>query len=300
MAGTMPRVSVVIPHYSDVESLAKCLAALDRQTVRPDEIVVADNNSPSGPAPIEAVIAGRAKLVVVPEKGAGPARNGGVAAASGELLAFTDCDCVPEPGWLEAGLAALNDADFVGGAMRVLVEREDRMTGPEAFERVFAFDNRDYVLRKGFTVTANLFCPRALFDRVGGFRVGVSEDLEWCLRAREAGYRIGYAADAIVGHPARRTWAELQRKWRRLNAESYGLVAGSPAGRLKWIARSLLMPASAAAHAPRLFTTDKLPNAAARWAGLQTLVQLRLWRTADSLALPFRRPASTSKSAEAA
>ena len=55
MAGTMPKVSVVIPHYSDAESLAKCLAALDRQTVRPDEIVVADNNSPSGPAPIEAV-----------------------------------------------------------------------------------------------------------------------------------------------------------------------------------------------------------------------------------------------------
>jgi GT2 family glycosyltransferase len=291
MAQVMPRVSVVIPHYSDVESLAKCLAALDRQTVRPDEIVVADNNSPMGTAPIEAVIAGRAKLVVVAEKGAGPARNGGVAASTGDLLAFTDCDCVPEPGWLEAGLKALSEADFVGGAMRVLVEQEDRMTGPEAFERVFAFDNRDYVLRKGFTVTANLFCPRALFDRVGGFRVGVSEDLEWCLRAREAGYRIGYAADAVVGHPARRTWPELQRKWQRLNVESYGLVSGSLGGRLKWIAKALLMPVSAAAHAPRLFRSRQLPNAAARWAGLATLVQLRLWRTADSLALVFRRAA---------
>lgn len=300
MAQAMPKVSVVIPHYSDAESLAKCLAALDRQTVRPDEIIVADNNSPMETASLEAIIAGRAKLVVVPERGAGPARNGGVAASSGDFLAFTDCDCIPEPGWLEAGLKALGGADFIGGAMRVLVEDERRMTGPEAFERVFAFDNRDYVLRKSFTVTANLFCPRDLFDRVGGFMVGVSEDLEWCLRAREAGYRIGYAADAVVGHPARRTWSELERKWQRLNAESYGLVADSLSGRMKWIAKALLMPFSAAAHAPRILKSRELPNAAARWAGLGTLFRLRLWRTADSLALAFRRTSHATEKAEAA
>ena len=284
MADPMPRVSVVIPHYSDVESLAKCLAALDLQTVRPDEIVVADNNSPHGTGPVLKVIAGRAKLVVIPDKGAGPARNGGVAASSGDILAFTDCDCIPEPGWLAAGLEALKTADFVGGGMKVLVQDERRLTGPEAFERVFAFDNRDYVLRKGFSVTANLFCPRALFDDVGPFRVGVSEDLEWCLRAREAGYRIGYAEDAVVGHPARRTWPELQRKWRRLNSETFALVAASAGGRLKWIARSLLLPASVLAHAPRVLTSRQLP-VAARWAGLATLARLRLWRTFDSLAL---------------
>ena len=287
MAGPMPRVSVVIPHYGDVDSLARCLAALDRQTVRPDEIVVADNDSPGGTGPIEAVIAGRAKLVVVHERGAGPARNGGVAAASGELLAFTDCDCIPEPGWLEAGLAALQEADFVGGAMRVLVQDEERMTGPEAFERIFAFDNRDYVLRKGFTVTANLFCPRALFDHVGGFRVGMSEDLEWCLRAGAAGYRIGYAPAAVVGHPARQTWPELQRKWRRLNAESYALVAGSPAGRLKWIARNLLMPVTTVAANPSVvYVADQRGVLLLSGSGAEgdpTLAEVRPLMTAGAL-----------------
>lgn len=298
MGSLMPRVTVIIPHYRDAVSLAKCLAALDSQTIHPDEIIVADNNSPEGVALLHEILAGRAKVVTVEERGAGPARNGGVAAASGDILAFTDCDCIPESGWLEAGLQALGHADFVGGAMRVLVEREDRLTGPEAFERVFAFDNRDYVLRKGFTVTANLFCPRELFDRVGGFRVGVSEDLEWCLRARAAGYQIGYAADAIVGHPARRTWPDLQHKWRRLDAESYGLVGGGLCGRLRWVAKALLMPASAIAHAPRLFTSRQLPNTKARWAGLITLLRLRLWRAVDCLALAFRPTSETSEKAK--
>ncbi len=71
------------------------------------EIIVADNASPEGEAAIAALIAGRAELTIVAERGAGAARNGGAAKARGEILAFTDCDCVPEPRWLEAGVAAL-------------------------------------------------------------------------------------------------------------------------------------------------------------------------------------------------
>ena len=77
--------------------------------------------------------------------------------------------------------------------MTVLVRAGQPKSGAEAFECVFAFDNRAYVLDKGFTVTANLFCSRALFEDVGPFLTGVSEDLEWCMRARSKGYRIGYA-----------------------------------------------------------------------------------------------------------
>jgi glycosyltransferase involved in cell wall biosynthesis len=105
----MVKVSVIMPHYEDLDGLRKCLAALDAQTYpRHDfEIVVGDNGSPSGPDNVANVIAGRARLVTIGERGAGPARNGAVAASSGEILAFTDSDCVPEPQWLSAGLAAL-------------------------------------------------------------------------------------------------------------------------------------------------------------------------------------------------
>lgn len=278
-------VSVIVPHYSDLTGLERCLAALSRQTVAPAEIIVADNGSPEGESAVAAAIAGRARLIIVPEKGAGPARNGGVAASSGDLLAFTDADCLPDPEWLQSGLAALTDYDFVGGAVEVVVENPADVTPTEAFERVFAFDNRDYVTRKGFTVTANLFCSRTVFDQVGGFRVGVPEDLEWCARARARGYRLGYAAAAIVGHPGRTSWLALRRKWERLNAEAFGLALAERNGRMRWFVKALAMPLSAIAHTPRVLRSTALTRASDRLKALQVLYRLRAWRAADSLRL---------------
>lgn len=291
-AGAAPDISVIVPHYEDLAGLDLCLQALGRQEGDLDfEIVVADNMSPSGEAAVRSMIGDRARLILAPQKGAGPARNAGVAAARGRILAFTDCDCVPEPGWLKAGLAALERYDFVGGRMTVLVPDTRRMSGAEGFERVFAFDNQAYVERKGFTVTANLFCPRALFDAVGGFLTGVSEDLEWCHRARAAGFRIGYAADAVAGHPARANWQQLRHKWRRLNAETFALYADRPRGRLKWALRSLALPASILAHAPAVLSSPAVPGTANKLRALGTLVRLRLWRFADSFGFVFGREA---------
>ena len=282
-------VSVIVPHYDDLARLDRCLDALARQDFPRDryEIIVADNMTPAGREAVEAVIAGRARLVFQPERGAGPARNAGVAAAVGTMLAFTDADCLPEPGWLTAGIAALERFDFVGGAMTVAIEGDGAKSGAEAFELVFAFDNRRYVERKHFTVTANLFCPRALFDRVGPFKVGVSEDLEWCLRARGLGYRIGYAPAAVAAHPARRDWAALRKKWQRMSAESYALEREKPLGRLRWAARSAALIPSIIAHAPRALTSDALSGAGERAAALGTLARLRLWRFVEAQRLLF-------------
>jgi hypothetical protein len=159
------------------------------------------------------------------------------------------------------------------------------MTAAEAFESVFAFDNARYVREVGFSVTANLFCPRALFDAVGGFRVGVSEDMEWCLRAGAAGYRIGYGEAAVVGHPARRTWGELKTKWRRLDAEMHGFHVQQPGGRAKRLLHSLALPASAVAHSPRVLTSRRLSSPSQRLAALGMLYRLRLWRFGHALGL---------------
>jgi cellulose synthase/poly-beta-1,6-N-acetylglucosamine synthase-like glycosyltransferase len=282
-----PTVTIVVPHYHDLAALELCLTALDRQTYPRDryEIVVADNASPEGREAVEAVVGARGRLVVVTEKGAGPARNGGVAAATNEILAFTDCDCVPEPQWLAQGVAALAQADLAGGAMTVLVADAARPTPIEAFEWVFAFDNRRYVEQMGFTVTANLFCPAAVFAKVGGFKVGVSEDLEWSTRATAKGFRLTYAAGAVVGHPARRTWAELVAKWRRLNAESLGLAAERPGGVFRWTLRNFLLPLSAVLHTPKVLSSPALTSWSQRLAALGVLYRLRLWRFADGLRL---------------
>ncbi|UAJ11195.1 glycosyltransferase family 2 protein [Glacieibacterium megasporae] len=274
----MPAVSVIIPHFEDLANLGLCLDALAAQTFRDFETIVADNASPAGTAAVEAVIAGRATLVIAHERGAGAARNAGVAAAGAGILAFTDADCVPAPGWLAAGVTALTQADLVGGAMRVSFADEAAPTAVEAFERVFAFDNRAYVEGKGFSVTANLFTRRDVFDTVGGFRAHVSEDADWCLRARDAGYRIAYAADAIVAHPARRTWEQLTRKWERLVRESAALHTARGGGSAGWQVRTLLLPVSAIAHLPKVLGSAKLPRIADRIAAAGVLFKLRLWR----------------------
>jgi GT2 family glycosyltransferase len=282
-----PKISVIIPHYNDLEGLDRCLALFALQTYPRDdfEVVVGDNASPQGEAAVAKVIAGRARLVVVTERGAGPARNGAVAISKGKILAFTDSDCQPDPDWITQGLAALADYDFVGGRVRVLVDDPQHMTGVEAFERVFAFDFKTYITKKGFTGSGNLFCSRKLFDAVGGFRTGVSEDVEWSQRATAAGFRLGYAPLAVVGHPARRTWVELTSKWRRVNSESRLLLAEKKGGRARWILRNLAMPASALAHSPKVMMSEELETLGQRVAAIGVLFRLRLWRCLDAFQL---------------
>jgi glycosyltransferase involved in cell wall biosynthesis len=293
MAAAQPSVSVIIPHYNDLGGLQICLAALEQQTYPADriEIVVGDNASPQGLEAVRAVARGRASVVLVEERGAGPARNGAVAQSRGEILAFIDSDCVAESQWLEEGVRALQDFDFVGGRVKVLVDDEAHMTPVEAWERVFAFDFKTYIEKKGFTGSGNLFCPRTLFETVGGFGVGISEDTEWSQRAQAHAFRLGYAPKAVVGHPARRTWDELIRKWRRINDENYGLSAGRSARRLRWALRGLLMPASAVAHTPKVLNHPGLHTVGQRLDALRVLYAIRFWRLADILRV-LREPSA--------
>jgi len=286
-------VSVIIPHYNAPQSLALCLDALERQTIPQSayEIIVADNMSPVGIEAVKHAVAARGRIVEVPIAGAGPTRNGGVTIATGEILAFTDSDCVPDPAWIENGIEALKSADIVGGKMIVTVASTQRMTAAEAFEKVFAFANEDYVKRKHFTVTANLFVRRNDFDRVGGFRVGVSEDQEWCLRARALGLDISYAENAVVAHPARREWADLIRKWRRIISEQYQITVERPFGLLRWIAKTSIIPLSIIVHIPKIFLSRNTPGLRNRMAALCGLVRIRLWRFVASTRIIFSRSA---------
>jgi GT2 family glycosyltransferase len=283
---TGPKISVIIPHYRDVENLKVCLQALQTQSIARAsfEIIVADNGSPGAGAVQAAAGAADARLVIAKDRGAGPARNAGAGAALGEILAFIDSDCVPQPQWLAEGMKALSRFDFVGGKVNVLIADPQRMTAIEAFEKVFAFDNEAYVTKKGFTGSGNLFCPRALFETVGGFRAAVSEDVEWSHRATGHGFRLGYAPDAAVGHPARRTWPELAAKWRRLTLEAYLLASEKRGGKLRWFLRSLLFPASALAHIPRVLRHPSL-NMDRKLAAIRVLLAIRCWRFWESLKL---------------
>lgn len=209
-----PTVSVVVPVRDDAERLGRCLDAIGRQTLPPLEVVVVDDGSRDDPAVVSRAHPG-VRLVRQPPTGAYAARNRGIEAAGGEIVAFTDADCLPRPDWLDAGTTALSeaDADLVGGRI-VVTPVSSRPSGVELYQMLESFPQARYVEGRGFAVTANLFAPRSVLVDVGMFRDDLRSggDLDLGRRARAAGYAVAYAAGAVVEHPPRTTWRDLARK----------------------------------------------------------------------------------------
>lgn len=272
--------AVIIPHFNDSRRLARCLTALIAEDCSDVEILVVDNASTE---PLDAVTAGfpTVRFVTEPLAGAANARNRGVADSTAPNLFFLDADCVPAPGWLAAAKASVGRADLVGGAIDVFDETPPPRSGAEAFETVFAFNYKDYIERKGFSVTANLVTTRAVFETVGPFVHGLSEDAEWCFRARDKGFRLVLAEDMRVAHPTRSDWPALKKKWRRITREMFGLhMAGHPGlvGRALWFARAWAVAASGLVHMPKVLTHRRLKDAGERCRGALTLLRLRVLR----------------------
>lgn len=280
LATDQPFVSVIIPHYNDLDALSICIASLKRQTWPAGrmEVIIADNNSACG---IDAVIAKApgCRVVPAPIQGAGPARNAGAAIAHGEILAFIDSDCDPQPDWVENGVRALAKYDFAGGHVLTTARDPLRPTPVEAWEMVFGFDFERYILIEGYTGSGNMWVWRTVFDAVGGFRAGVAEDMDWSVRARATGFRLGYERGAVVSHLARSDWSELLRRWRRVLAEHYLLTREKPFGRLRWAARTGAMPLSIGPHSVKLLRSERLPGLREKASAMAVLVAHRLWRT---------------------
>lgn len=271
-----PDAVVIIPHKDDLTRLARCLDALMPTLPEGVKAVVVDNGSTGDVASLVGRHPGLA-LLHEPRAGAANARNLGVARTDAPLLLFLDADCLPDPDWAATALAVAGQGDLVTGEVYVFHETDGPRTGAQAFEQVFAFDFRTYVARDGFAGTGNLVTRRDVFEATGPFRAGMSEDKDWCLRARAAGFSLAYVHELRVGHPSRTDWPALKRKWRRLTEEARQLHAAAGKSPLSWIGRALAMPFSVVVHAPRMLRADGLtPGEKAR--GLATLARQRLVR----------------------
>lgn len=269
--------SIVIPHFNDVARLRRCLEALMPQVdFELGEVIVADNASTQDITPIAEAFP-QVRIVTQPTPGAGPARNAGADASRGHWLFFIDADCVPGPGWVARGLAIAKPGHVIGGRVDVFHETPPPMSGAEAFEAVFAFHMRTYLERDGFLASAHLVTSRAVYDDVGGFRQAVSEDKDWSQRAAQKGHGLGYDDGFVAAHPSRSDWAALRRKWRRLTSETFLLEGRGIGGRLKWVAKALLMPISVAPHGMQILRSRKLTGREKARA-LATLARLRLTR----------------------
>lgn len=274
------KISVVIPHLNQPEMLARCLASLRDGTRQPDEILVVDNGSATPPMAVCDAFPG-VRLLAEPTPGPGPARNHGVAASQGDILAFIDADCIAGPDWLDVAMREMADpsALILGGDVRIACGDPARLTMLEAYESIYAYRMDRYIAREGFTGTGNLVVRRGVILDVGPFAgLSVAEDRDWGQRATARGYSIRYVAAMRVYHPARPDFASLRQKWDRHTAHDFIAAKGRAGGRLRFAAKTLAMGASPLAEVPRILLSDRVSgprNRLLAWAGL---ARTRLYR----------------------
>jgi GT2 family glycosyltransferase len=214
-------VSVIVPVYNDPIRLARCLSALEDQTYSADyEVIVVDNGSDKSPSPIVSNYP-FARLCHEQKEGSYAARNHGIALAKGEVIAFTDADCIPASDWIERGVEQLQSAPksgLIGGRVEITYQDSERLNAAELYESARAFKQKAYINRAHFSVTANLFTRKEVLETVGVFDEDLKSggDYEWGNRVFRAGYELAYGENVEVEHPARSSVWALVKKERRV------------------------------------------------------------------------------------
>jgi cellulose synthase/poly-beta-1,6-N-acetylglucosamine synthase-like glycosyltransferase len=201
--------SVIVATRDRPAALARCLRALARLDQPPGgfEVVVIDDGGRAPLAPALDAVARRLDVALIRRTcpgGPATARNAGAAQARGRVLAFTDDDCRPEPGWLCALARRLANAPGAAAGGRTLsgLPGNRWAAASQAVEdAVYAHVNRDFSDAR-FFAAKNLAVPAAKFAAVGGFDAAfcISEDRDFCRRWRSSGRRLVYVPDALVHH----------------------------------------------------------------------------------------------------
>jgi GT2 family glycosyltransferase len=206
----LPRFSVVVPTYGRARQLGDCLAALAAQDYPRDrfEVVVADDGSSRPPHEVVEGLSGAldVRLLAAPHRGPATARNLGAAAARGELLAFTDDDCRPTPGWLRALAVRLRaqPGAAVGGRVRNGLAGNLFSAGSQLLVD-FLYERWNERPGGPLLFTSNNLALRAdRFREIGGFDASfplpAAEDRDFCDRWRARGLALSYAPEAVVDH----------------------------------------------------------------------------------------------------
>jgi len=222
--GTWPFVSVVVPAYNAAKTIAACLESLTAQDYPGDrrEIIVVDNNSSDATA----AIAARYPVRLIHERGrqsSYAARNRGLEAARGELVAFTDADCVAQPDWLSRLVDGYEDETV--GAFAGRVAAWEPQTVLEQFAERRRQVSNDASMACSFlpyAMTANVAYRRQLLEALGGFDAllisGGDADLSWRLQLN-GGKSIRFNRAAVVHHKHR---SSLRSFWRQHWMYGYG------------------------------------------------------------------------------
>jgi len=208
-------VSVVIPAYNAADSLPACLAALQQQTFPPREIIVVDDASTDQTAKLAA---GYGVRVLQPAGRRGPAaaRNAGAQAAQGDLIAFTDADCAPDPEWLAELTGPFTDPEVIGakGVYRTrqteLVARFVQQEYESKYQRMARRPTIDFIDTYSAAYRRAIFLENGGFD--AAFPVPSVEDQEFSFRLAAKGYKLIFIPSARVAHRHDRSLFEYLRR----------------------------------------------------------------------------------------
>lgn len=215
-------ISVIIPTFNSAAVIGRALAALFSGHRMPDEVIVVDGYSSDGT--LERARSYPVRVVMNPKVHAAAARNLGIESSNGEVIAFTDSDCVPQPDWLErieSHFCNCPEIAGVGGRMLALppVNDVEAFSGYVFLNEIMRFptvpqqvSGRQLV---GAFITANCAYRKAVLLEAGGFRDEFGNnaediDLYWRLVGREHLY---YDPEVLVYHSFPTTRWDLARKY---------------------------------------------------------------------------------------
>ncbi len=237
-----PMVSVIICAYNAERTMRACMESLTRLEYPNFEVIVVDDGSRDATAQI-AMDYPHFRLIRQPNKGLSVARNVGLHAARGEIVAYTDSDCVVDPHWLTYMVRAMLEGGFDGCGGPNYAPHEDGWieacvaASPGAPCHVLVAENVAEHL-----AGCNMIFTRAALDRVGGFDpqfTAAGDDVDACWRVLTAGMRLGYCPAAFVWHFRRNTikaYYGQQRGYGRAEAMLYARYPErfNALGQIKW------------------------------------------------------------------
>jgi glycosyltransferase involved in cell wall biosynthesis len=224
-------VSVIIPVLNDSKRLKTCLESLEKQTYPKNkyEVIVVDNDSTEN---ITNIVNGFEQSFTAFESQPGSyvARNKGISLAKGEILAFTDSDCIPSVDWIEQGVTnilSIPNCGLVAGKIEFFFLNSQKLTPVELYESIeVSFNQEANIKDHHYGVTANLFTFKEVINSVGPFDSAIKSggDRLWGEKVFQAGYQQAYVDNVCVKHPARNSFSQLYKRTARFVGGEYDLM----------------------------------------------------------------------------
>jgi glycosyltransferase involved in cell wall biosynthesis len=206
-----PRVSVVVASYNGDRTLRGCLESLQRLNYPDYEVILVDDGSTDTTPQIAAMYPHVRNLRHESNLGLSVARNTGIIAATGEIVAFTDSDCRADEDWLYYLVGSLLEGDFAGIGGPNLLPPEDSpvaaavMVSPGGPAHVMLTDRQAEHIPG-----CNMAFYKWALEEIGGFDPiyrKAGDDVDVCWRLQQAGGKIGFSPSGFVWHFRRSTVA---------------------------------------------------------------------------------------------